>query len=90
MPGVPWCVVRADQHLEREDRLAAARAAHQQRRPPQRQSAAGDVVESLDAAGDLFDGHHAPRGSVGFSCSRGKFIAMPRLCHRRAFRRELA
>ena len=45
----------ADQHLQREDRFSAPRAAHQQRRAPPRQAAAGDVVEALDAGGDFLE-----------------------------------
>ena len=40
----------ANQRLESEDRFPGTRTTHQQRRPPERQSAAGDVVESLDSA----------------------------------------
>jgi hypothetical protein len=54
IPGVWWRVGAADQHLEREDRLAAAGAAHKQGRAPQRQSAGGDIVETFDAAGYFF------------------------------------
>jgi hypothetical protein len=60
----------ANQDLEREDCLTAAWATHQQHRTPPRQSAGGDVVEALDAAGHLckdFRPSFIAHGPLGFS-----------------------
>jgi hypothetical protein len=57
-----------DQRLQRKNRLAAARPAHEQRRSSTRESSGGDLVKALDAAGDflqdlrmLIGGHSASR-----------------------------
>ena len=47
----------ADQELDRQHRLAAARPAAHERRPPARQAAVGDLVQPLDAGGRLVDPH---------------------------------
>jgi hypothetical protein len=44
----------AHQHWEHEDRFPETRATRQQSSPPERQSATGDVVESLDSVADFF------------------------------------
>jgi Na+(H+)/acetate symporter ActP len=45
-----------DQYLERESRLAGSRPAHEQGGASTRQSADGQVVEALNAAGDFRHG----------------------------------
>ena len=64
----------ADQKLHREQRLAAAGTAADQRRPPARQAAAGDLVKSLNACGSL------GQTAIGGLPCVAKFCHRPFLC----------
>lgn len=62
------------QELQAEDRLARARPAGEQGRPPTRQTAAGHLVEAFDAGGGLRGAGEGSRGSRRLSGSSDQVL----------------